>query len=187
MMALQETSWAWQELSLWATEVNKLFLTKTLIFTFCHLHVMKWCVFRRQCLQHPRVFVVAGHVSLQPPDMFCQTYQRHDDKNWKAHWCQWQNLLALFTRVEACKCGHHAVLTAETVACCCGFNMRTCHYAFMVVIFLSFTLPCSLSQTCMGWSRWWSLCLERSPLCFLDLLHKLPTKLSKLLDHQIVS
>lgn len=95
---------------------------------------MKCCVFCRQCLQHPRMSVVAGHVSLQPPNMFCQTYQRHDDKNWKAHWRQRQNLLALFTRVEACKCGRHAVLTAETVACWCGCNMRTWRYAFLVVI-----------------------------------------------------
>lgn len=141
------------------------------------------CLFCRQCLQHPCVSVVAGHVSLQPPNMFCQTDQRHDDKNWKAHWRQRQDLLALFTRLEECECVHHTVLTAGTVAHLCILSMLTCHFAFLLLIWLSN----SRSQTCTGWSRWWLLCLERSLLCFLDPPHKLPTKLSKPLDHPIVS
>lgn len=171
-MALQETWWAWQELSPWATEVNKLLKTKTLIFTL--LHLMKLCLFCRQCLQHPSVSVVVGHISLQPPHLFCQTHQRHDDKNWEAHWRQWQDLPALFTRLEERECAN------------CS-NSRSLVGFIMLTLDLSLYLPNSLSQTCTGWSRWWLLCLEKSLLFFRDPLHKLPTKLSKPRDHPIVS
>lgn len=57
----------------------------------------------RQYLQHPGVSVAAGHVSIQPSHMFCQTYQCHDDQNWQAHRRQWQDLPALSARVEARK------------------------------------------------------------------------------------
>lgn len=57
----------------------------------------------RQYLQHPGVSVAAGHVSLQPSHMFCQTYQCHDDQNWQAHRRQRQDLPALSARVEARK------------------------------------------------------------------------------------
>lgn len=95
---------------------------------------MKLYLFCRKCLQHPCVSLVVGHVSLQPPNMFCQTYQRHDDKNWKAHWRQRQDLLALFTRLEKRKCGLHTVLRAGTVPHWCGFNMLTCRYAHLLLI-----------------------------------------------------